>query len=51
MEKEEEELIKAIRQNTKTGRPCGGEGFISKIEELLGRRLKVLQRGRPRSKK
>jgi len=50
-EKEEHSLVEAIRQNTKTGRPCGNDKFGLKIEKLLGRRLTALPRGRPRNKK
>ena len=32
-------LIQAMRDNTRTGRPCGDDGFIRKVEEDLGRRL------------
>ena len=32
----------------KTGRPAGGEGFVRGLEEILGRRLVALPRGRPR---
>jgi len=41
-------LVEEIRQNTRTGRPCGGEGFLLKLEKKLGRRLAALPRGRPR---
>ncbi len=37
--KENEELIKNIRSNTKTGRPAGNKRFISKIEQKTGRSL------------
>jgi len=47
-EKEDVSLIDAIRQNTRTGRPCGDDRFTQKIEKLLGRRLAALPRGRPR---
>jgi len=47
-EKEAVSLIDAIRQNTRTGRPCGDDRFAQKIEKLLGRRLAALPRGRPR---
>ena len=47
-EKEDSRMIEAIRQSTRTGRPCGGEGFILWIEELLGRRVNAMARGRPR---
>jgi putative transposase len=32
----------------KTGRPAGGEGFVRGLEEIMGRRLVALPRGRPR---
>jgi putative transposase len=47
-EKEDVSVVDAIRQNTRTGRPCGGDRFAEKIEKLLGRRLAALPRGRPR---
>jgi hypothetical protein len=50
MEKEDETMIKNIRTNTKTGRACGDEYFLKKIEGLLGRRLIALPKGRPRKK-
>ena len=34
--------------NLKTGRPAGDEGFVRRLEEILGRRLVALPRGRPR---
>ena len=43
-----ETMVENIRQNTKTGRPCGEESFVETIEELLGRKLRALLRGRPR---
>jgi len=47
-EKGDVSQIDAIRQNTRTGRPCGDDRFAQKIEKLLGRRLAALPRGRPR---
>jgi len=47
-EKGESSLVDEIRHNTKTGRPCGGDGFILRMEKLLDRRLGALLRGRPR---
>jgi putative transposase len=32
----------------KTGRPAGDDGFVRGLEEILGRRLVALPRGRPR---
>ncbi len=43
----DEKLIEGIRKNGLTGRPCGDEGFISKIEGILGRELKANPPGRP----
>jgi putative transposase len=40
-------LVEAIRENTKTGRPCGVAGFMGKIEGILRRRLGSKNRGRP----
>jgi len=48
MEKDDKTLIENIRSNTRTGRPCGDEVFIQKIENLLDRRLNALPKGRPR---
>jgi len=47
-EKEDVYVIDAIRQNTRTGRPCGDDRFAQKIEKLLGRRLAAFPRGGPR---
>jgi len=47
-EKDEPSLDDDIRQNTKTGRPCGGDSFVRGMEELLGGRLVALPWGRPR---
>jgi putative transposase len=37
--------VKVIRQNTHTGRPCGGKTFIEKLENMLGRVLSPAKRG------
>ncbi|MBM4137244.1 MAG: transposase [Nitrospira sp.] len=47
-EKEAASLVDEIRKNTKTGRPCGDDEFVLRIEELIGRRLSALPWGRPR---
>lgn len=47
-EKDDKSLEDEIRQNTKTGRPCGDNRFVRKVEKLLGRRLSALPWGRPR---
>lgn len=47
-QEEEEDIIKKIRANTLTGRPLGDDAFIMKLENVFGRRLKALPRGRPK---
>jgi putative transposase len=43
-----EEEVARIRVRTQTGRPLGSDGFVSKLETLLGRRVRALPVGRPR---
>jgi REP-associated tyrosine transposase len=41
----------AIRSNTRTGFPCGAEGFVMQVEKQLGRILRTLKRGpKPRER-
>jgi putative transposase len=40
-----------IRGNTHTGRPLGSDSFLSKLEKLLGRRVRPLPVGRPTKKR
>lgn len=42
------DLVEDIRLSTRTGRPCGDDGFMMQVEGVLGRRLGALPRGRPR---
>ncbi|MCG6552430.1 MAG: transposase [Candidatus Magnetominusculus sp. LBB02] len=44
----EESTNNNIRKNTRTGRPCGDEPFISQIELLMGRNLAARPHGRPK---
>jgi putative transposase len=44
----DQEWDRLIRQNTKTGRPLGGEPFVLKLEALTGRKLRLKAPGRPR---
>ena len=44
-----EEALAALRLNTRTGRPLGTDGFLSKLESLLGRRVRALPVGRPKT--
>ena len=37
-----------LRRNTHTGRPLGNDGFMSKLEKFLGRRIRPLPVGRPK---
>lgn len=40
-----------VRLSTHTGRPLGSDSFLSKLERLLGRRVRPLPIGRPRKEK
>jgi hypothetical protein len=46
---DEAELAR-LRVNTHTGRPLGSDSFLSKLERLLGRRVRPLPVGRPKKK-
>jgi len=48
---ESAEEIKAIRMQTRTGRPCGSAGFVEHLESLLGRVLRPRKRGRKPKRK
>ena len=39
--------VDRIRLSTHTGRPLGTDGFLSKLEKMLGRRVRPLPVGRP----
>jgi len=41
---DESKLVR-LRANTHTGRPLGTDSFISKVEKLLGRRVRALPVG------
>jgi putative transposase len=43
-----EQDLKALRNNTHTGRPLGGPEFVASLEQTLGRRLVTSKGGRPR---
>ncbi|MDO9528346.1 MAG: transposase [Syntrophales bacterium] len=45
-----QEVIKTLRKNVMSGRPCGGEEFIKSIEKIVGKPLRVLPRGRPKKR-
>ncbi|MEK6539165.1 MAG: hypothetical protein AABZ21_00830 [Deltaproteobacteria bacterium] len=50
-EREDDTMTDTIRSNSKTGRPCGDDSFIQTIEDIVGRKLKALPKGRPRKAK
>ncbi len=43
--------IECLRLHTRTGRPLGDDTFLSKVETLLGRRVRALPKGRPKGSK
>ena len=43
--------LSRLRASTHTGRPLGSDSFLSKLERLLGRRVRPLPGGRPRKDK
>jgi putative transposase len=45
------EELERLRQNSRTGRPLGDDGFVRRIEQLTGRLLTPRPAGRPRSAK
>ena len=46
-EEDDKVMINEVRSSTQTGRPCGDDSFMSRMEGLLRRQLKALSRGRP----
>ena len=42
---EDEQATAAIRRQTMTGRPCGGDSFVRSLELALGRDLRPAKRG------
>ena len=46
-EVQDEAMINNIRKNSATGRPCGDDYFVEKIETFIGKRLKAQAKGRP----
>jgi putative transposase len=47
-EEEAPEMLERIRTRTHTGRPCGGDGFIARLEAMLQRPLRPQKPGRKR---
>jgi len=48
--REDEEIVENLRLCTHRGRPLGSDAFLSKVEHLVGRRLRPLPVGRPRKR-
>jgi putative transposase len=46
----DQKQLNRIRMSTHTGRPLGTDGFLAKLEKMLGRRLRSLPVGRPQKK-
>jgi len=44
----DETVLSRVRERLRTGRPAGGADFVRGLEQVLGRRLEALPRGRPR---
>ena len=47
--RDDEGLLGMMRLRTRTGRPLGSDSFMSKVESFVGRRLRPLPVGRPRT--
>jgi len=43
--------VSRLRSKTYTGRPLGSDAFLSKLERVLGRRVRPLPVGRPKKNK
>jgi hypothetical protein len=50
-ESQEKLEVNRLRVYCRTGRPLGSDKFISRLETLLGRRLRALSVGRPIKRK
>jgi len=44
-EPEQESKIAALRRHLRSGRPCGGDGFVDELESKLGLYLRQRKRG------
>ena len=43
-------VVQMLRSATRRGRPLGSDRFLSKVEKVLGRRVRPLPVGRPRTR-
>jgi len=48
---DDEDFVASIRGTTLRGRPLASDSFISKLEAVLGRRLRAAPVGRPKKKR
>jgi len=48
VEAEDKEMLRMLTLRAQTGRPLAGNSFMSKVETLLGRRVRPLPVGRRR---
>ena len=46
---EDEAEIRQLRRSTHTGRPLGSDAFLAKLEHAMGKRLRPLAVGRPKT--
>jgi putative transposase len=49
-EKDKKAHIENIVKSMQSGRPCGDKDFMEKVEQTIGKSLKVLPKGRPRKR-
>jgi len=47
---QDEEMVQLLRSRTQSGFPCGDEGFVQRVSEIIGRPLLLRGRGRPRKR-
>ena len=50
-QRQDEGMVVSVRLGTSRGRPLGSDGFVSKLEKLVGLRLRPLPVGRPPRKR
>ncbi len=47
-ERDDDARFEHLRERSRTGRPAGNEGFVARLETLVGRSLRQRQPGRPK---
>ncbi len=43
-----DDAVERLRMHTRTGRPLGDDAFLSRVEAVLGRRVRPMPIGRPK---